>query len=74
MMCRKLADLITARSRASTGAAPNDANMIAAAVKFLNLSMTGSLVATRPIRSPIAFPALEFAASELQIEPLPAIR
>jgi hypothetical protein len=72
-MCPKLADLVAAGSRAGTGAWPNDANMIAAAVKFLNLCMAGSLVAARSIVSPIAFPALEFAASELQIEPIPAI-
>lgn len=67
----RFADLLAARSRASTGA--DDTNISAAAVRFMNLCMAGSLMATRPIGSPIAFPALEFAVSELQIEPIPAI-
>src|ERR1700742_5121678 len=68
------ADLLAARSRASTNAGSDDANMIATAVRFMNLRIAGSLLATRPIVSPIAFPALQFAASKLQIESIPAIR
>ena len=61
-------------SWADTAIGLEAAKMQAAATKILSLLMAWFSIAAGTISSPIAFPALEPAAPELQIEPVASVR